>query len=381
MRKAVLFLVLAGAIGASARITYAAYTSTTSNPASSFGAKRIFPGNRTLSPRTISDQSSGTASDKSDLLSYDDALVDNTSNWANAYATTRYVDFDLNSPRPTGLSVTSASFDLKFASKGGPGSGNACIAKIEVRRASDNAVLGTIDLTSSPYCSTGTTYRVYNGDISSSVTTTTIANDLRIRVYGYETGAKGWNIGYARVTAVTPYVSFTLYEKRYDDVADTTSLVTTWSLTSVDAVTYSSAQNWPASTPSTSKFVKFVYEPFIPSGATVNTVTFTNVWRSSAAIASPNTLCYYFEVYNGATLIGTHGGNTQATAQSCNASNTSFQTDSVSLPEVDTATKANNLAIRLYYWITSSVCGGMGNPPCVKSVTDQAQVTFNYHLD
>ena len=43
----------------------------------------------------------------------------------------------------------------------------------------------------------------------------------------------------------------------------------------------------------------------------------------------------------------------------------------VSLPEVNDATKANNLVIKLYYWV-SPTCGGGGNPTCVKSVTDQA---------
>jgi hypothetical protein len=52
----------------------------------------------------------------------------------------------------------------------------------------------------------------------------------------------------------------------------------------------------------------------------------------------------------------------------------------VSLPEVNTVAKANGLVIKLYYWI-SPLCGGGGNPACVKSVTDQAQVTFNYYLD
>jgi hypothetical protein len=47
---------------------------------------------------------------------------------------------------------------------------------------------------------------------------------------------------------------------------------------------------------------------------------------------------------------------------------------------VNTVTKANSLVIKLYYWV-SPLCGGGGNPTCVKSVTDQAQVSFNYYLD
>ena len=44
------------------------------------------------------------------------------------------------------------------------------------------------------------------------------------------------------------------------------------------------------------------------------------------------------------------------------------------------ATKANNLVIKLYYWV-SPTCGGGGNPTCVKSVTDQAEASFSYYLD
>ena len=47
---------------------------------------------------------------------------------------------------------------------------------------------------------------------------------------------------------------------------------------------------------------------------------------------------------------------------------------------MNTVAKANALVIKLYYWI-SPLCGGGGNPGCVKSVTDRAQVTFSYYLD
>ena len=89
---------------------------------------------------------------------------------------------------------------MKFASIGGAGSGNACFY-FEVRRASTGAVLGTYGSSASPVaCSAGATQGVSTTDISAQVTNTTIANDLRIRVFGVETGAKAWRIDSGTVT-------------------------------------------------------------------------------------------------------------------------------------------------------------------------------------
>ena len=81
--------------------------------------------------------------------------------------------------------------------------------------------------------------------------------------------------------------------------------------------------------------------------------------------------------------VGAEAGDRRGSAaspQACTNSGTVFTTDTVLLPEVNTAAKANGLVIKLYYWI-SPLCGGAGNPACVKSVTDRAQVTFSYYLD
>jgi hypothetical protein len=110
----------------------------------------------------------------------------------------------------------------------------------------------------------------------------------------------------------------------------------------------------------------------------VTGATLTNVWRASAAVTNGGSLCYYLETFTGTTSLGTHGS--AASPQACTNSGTVFTTDTVSLPEVNTAAKANGVVIKLYYWI-SPLCGGAGNPACVKSVTDRAQVTFSYYLD
>jgi len=348
-------------------------------------SKRIFSGTRSTFPGDLRDASSGSAANKSDLLDYDDAAPAVTGAWAAAYSATRFYQIDFNSPRPAGLPASSVNFNIKYASKGGGGSGNACIYKIEVRRASDDSLLGTLDHSAGPLCSTGATYRVVNEDISSLVTTTDLADDLRIKIFGYETGAKGWNIEYATVTG-TSYASWTLFEKTYTDQSTGAATVTPWSIATAEGTgaagtIYTAASTWPSTVPTSAKYLQVTFDhPDLPAGAVVQSVTLKNIWRDATAPGVGGTLCNYFEVYNGASLVETHGGTTQATAQSCNNSNVTWQTDTVTLSLVDTVAEANSMTIKFYYWV-APLCGGGGNPGCVKSVTDQVQASFTYYVD
>ena len=256
---------------------------------------------------------------------------------------------------------------------------------MEVRRISDDSLLGTLDHTASPLCSTGTTQRIVNEDISAYVTSTDIANDLRIKVFGYETGLKAWNIDYSTVTG-TSYASWTLFQRTIADAADGSAANTTWSLSNAEATgaggtIYTAASNWPSAAPVGTKFLQFKFDQAgLPAGAVVQSVTLKHIWRASALVTNSGLLCNYFEVYDGATLIGTHGGNTQPTALSCTASNVTWITDTVALPEVNTVAEANGLTVKFYYWM-APLCGGAGNPNCVKSVSDQVRGTYNYYLD
>ena len=60
---------------------------------------------------------------------------------------------------------------------------------------------------------------------------------------------------------------------------------------------------------------------------------------------SGDTTCYYFQVFNGATLLATHGS--AASPVSCDAG-TGYATDDIPLPEVDSVAKANDLTVRLF---------------------------------
>jgi len=213
------------------------------------------------------------------------------------------------------------------------------------------------------------------------VTSTDQANVLVVRVYPWETGAttRKVNVDMATVTGATPYVAaFTAYETQAVDDTSGTPSTLAWSLATADSTTFTDVTTWPSAAPNTARYLKLSFDPTIPTSAVVTSVTLTNVWRASANVTNSGTLCYYLESFNGTTSLGTHGSG--SSAQNCNASGTNNVTDSVSLPEVNTVTKANSLVIKLYYWV-SPLCGGGGNPTCVKSVTDQAQVSFNYYLD
>jgi hypothetical protein len=370
---AVLGSALAAFVLASA--SFAGLSSLASGGPQTIITKRIFPGPRAVSAQDVRDASSGAETNKTDAFSAADATVTPTST-AIASGTNRYVDFTMNSGRPGGLSISSPVFNFRLASGGGAQAGNACFW-FEVR--SGATVIGTHgSYAAAAGCSAGTTQTTISTAIA-EVTSTDQVNGLLVRVYPWETGTKTKvvNVDLATVTGSTPYSTFTAYETQWTD--DTSGAPTTapWFAAAVDANTYTDATNWPAA-PVTTKYLKLTLDPGVPAGSIVTSVSLKNVWHASAAVTNGGSLCYYLETFNGATSLATHGS--AASPQACTASGTVFSSDTIPLTEVNDATKANNLVIKLYYWV-SPTCGGAGNPTCVKSVTDQAEVTFNYYLD
>jgi hypothetical protein len=349
-------------LGAGGGAAIAAFVATTSNPGNTFSAAGSFASQSVFTGYNLSDRSSGTATNLSDTTAFDDTRFFNTTTWATTYAANRYIDFDMNAPLPPGRQLPTLNFRMRFASGGGAGSGNACFY-FEVRRISTGAVLGTHGSSGSPIaCSAGTTQLTSTTDISADVASTTIANDLRIRVFGIETGARDWNVDSATVTGSTPLTSFTLYSEREADASDTTPATTTWGMAVAgDGASYQSNGTWPTAVSAT-RYMDLTFPAYVPAGSTVGTVSFTYSYRSAN---SGDQMCWGFQVYNGATLIGTHG--TSGSPVSCN-NTTSFVTDVTPLPEVDTVAEANNVMIRIYK--VSS--GGR------RSLTDYAGLTVNY---
>ena len=143
-----------------------------------------------------------------------------------------------------------------------------------------------------------------------------------------------------RLTAPSPSTR----SSAVDDTSGTPA-TTLWPLETVDGTTYTATNNSPSANPSTTQYLKDTLAPFVPTGSVVTGVSLTNVWRASAAVTNGGTLCYYVEVFNGATSLATHGSGTTPVA--CTASNTVFTTNTISLPEVNDVTKANNLVTQV----------------------------------
>jgi hypothetical protein len=192
-----------------------------------FGSKAVFPGERITPAFQVGDSSSGTEVDRSSPFAFGgDGVTTTTSAWSTAFAADRYLEFDLNDSLASGVPVSSASFDLAFASSG---AGTACYY-LDVRRISSGAVIATHGSTGSPLgCVTGTTPASFSTALP-EVSTTSIANDLRIRVFGQESGNAEMAIDLATVGGSTTHQVFTLYPVTFRDAADTTPEIIPWGL-------------------------------------------------------------------------------------------------------------------------------------------------------
>ena len=305
---------------------------------SSFGAGSIFPGVRTVAAWSVGDSSSGTEVDKSDPLSYSaDTLVSATGAFAAAFAATRFMQWDYNHSLAAGLAVSSPTFNLRVLPNAA--AQTACWY-IEVRRTSTNALLATHGTAVAPYgCVTGSTYATVSVALP-EVSTTDIANDLRIKLFANETAAAAVKIDLATVTGSTAYGSFSLYEETMSNAATGTATITPWSLATVDATVISNATNWTTAFAAT-RYLRFTFDPGVPVGSAITSASFTHTYQSTTAATS----CYYFEVYSGATLLGTHGS--AATPVSC-ATNAAWVTDTVTLAEVNSVARANGVQVRMY---------------------------------
>jgi hypothetical protein len=358
-------------------VAVAAFSATTTNPASTFSAKRIFSGARATPSSVLGDAADGSFADNDDAFSFaGDARTKATKAWSASFASANYETWDLTAPRPAGLSVSSIQLNLDWADNGGAGAGTLCWY-VEVLRTSTSALIGTHNNGGSYYCSSSTTLQ--NTTIAlPEVTSTDIANDLTIKLYGRESGGKAMKIDRVTVSGTDAYASFTLYEESWTDKANGTAATTAWAIASAEGTGYTTG-NWAGAAAPATRYVQYTFDPGIPAGATVTSVTFTHVWHPSAAITNGGTMCNYLETFNGATSLLVHGGNTPGTAVSCDAT-TAWQTDSVPLAEVNTPAKANSLSIKVYGWV-SPTCGGAGNPACKGLLIDQAQASFTYYLD
>jgi hypothetical protein len=320
----------------------------------------------TTAPYNVRDASSGTEADVSHQFAFaGDGRTAPLSAWATTYSATRYIDLNMTKAAPSGLSVTGATFNFTFSSS----ATNQTCYYFEVRRVSTGAVLATHGSTTTPIaCATNTTM-VSTSTPLPEVTTTAIANDLRIRVFGKNSASTGSIEDLATVTLTTAVGTFSQYPVQVTDSASGTPVAyPAWSLDAVDGNPLVSAAGWDIAF-NTSKYLKLSYPAYVPTGASSISGSFTHSYR---AMTSGTTTCYYFEVYSGTTLLATHGS--AASPVSCNSSNTTFVTQTTPLPEVDTIAEGNNVVIKLY-------ANDSGNTAAKRSTAhDAATLTVNFSL-
>jgi hypothetical protein len=298
----------------------------------------------TTSAWDLRDASSGTEANSSSTSAFADALTFPTGLWPTAFNSANYLEFNANAPLPAGFAVSGAAFNIKYAA--GAAGDTACYW-FEVRRASTGAVIGTHGSTGAPVdCTTGTTQKAVSTPIA-ELNTTDLANDARIRVYGRESGARPFTVDLGTISGSTPSTAFTLYASSVTDASTGTPTTTPWSLAASGGTAFTTAVNWPAAFDAT-RYLKLTFPSYVPATATVSGGTFKMNYHPTTA---GKNACYYFEVYSGATLIGTHGST--GTPVSCN-STTTYTTDSVPLPEINTPARANGAIVKTYYWISGN---------------------------
>jgi hypothetical protein len=236
---------------------------------------------------------------------------------------------------------------------------------VEVYRVSTATLIGTHGSSGTPYaCNSGTTQTTTNVSLP-EVSSTTIANDLRVRIYIDDSKSKQSATDMVTLTGSTPYSSFTAYEKIYRDASSGTAATTGWGpATGGDGANYLTASAW-ATTFSTARYVKLTFDPGVPTGAVISSATLDFFYRSN----STGQTCWYFETYNGATLLGTHGSS--GSPVSCVTGNTTFSTDNVALGELTNVADANALTVKVY----------MKDSLLAKAQIDLVRLNLNYYLD
>ena len=332
---------LAASVGTGVSFSDASFTASTSNPGNSVATARIIPGDRVQSAWSLTDRVSGTAADASDVLAFADGRLATTSNTATTFASNRYGDIDFDSVVPSGLVPQSVTFNFDFADDNADA--NAPCFYFEVRRASTGTVLGTFGSTGSPVaCESSTTVQETTTSIASAVTSATVANDLRIRIFAKDGGADTFVIDRATISFKAYGKTWTEFGVKTTDQFDTTPATTTWGPAVADGSSWQSGSNWPTSYSAT-KYIELTFPSNVPGSSTLTSATLEHKYSSTVAGSSA---CYYVEIYSGGSLLASHGSTSSPV--SCN-NTTTGSTDNISLPEVSTPAIANGVVVRIYF--------------------------------
>ena len=320
----------------------------------------LVPQTLTTSAWDLRDASAGGSEvNVSDPIAFaSDGRTVDTSTPPTSFNTSRYLEIDANGPLPANVSPISATFNMRFAA--GAASSTACFY-FDLRRASTNAVLATHGSATNPLgCVTGTAQTSFSTALP-AVSSTAIANDLRIRVYIRRSGAGAPVVDQAAASVLTSQGAFALYDEVFTDRLSGGATTRTWPLVASGDTTYVSASTWPTAF-SSSRYLRLTFPAYVASGVTVSGASFLHRFRRSGGGGSA---CWYLEVLQGTTVIGTHGS--AASPISCTSGN-SYRNDTVSLPEINSPARANGAVLKIYVRSTNGR----------SSEHDQANLTINY---
>ena len=301
-------------------------------------SKRIFPSTQSTSAWDVQDASGGgTATSLTDSLAAVDARLLTTSALTTAFSSSRYIETTMSSPLASDVPVTSMALNLTMAANGG---GTSCVY-VEVRRASTGALLGTEGSTTTPFVCSSSTTQVTTTSNLTYVTSSTVADDLKLRVFLRNTSSQKVALDRLTVSGSVYATAFTLYETSTVNASSGSGSTLPWALAADDATTFTSTSSWTTAF-ATARYLSATFPSTVPTGSTLTDVTFTHAYASATAVSS----CVYFAIYAGATLIATRGSTTEPV--SCNATTTQ-RTDTVSLlPEVDTVAEVSSITVRVY---------------------------------
>jgi hypothetical protein len=278
----------------------------------------------------------------SDPLAFDDALFITTKAMSNVWSTNNYLEADLAPAVPDGLTPSSVSVDIDFADSASGGGEIACFW-LEVRRRSTGAVLATRGSPSAPHACEVTQTVQQTSTPLPEIDTAAKANDLQVRMY-VQNSSNGKTMRLHRlVVQFNRYGrAWTLHRTTFADAVNGVRAESAWPVYAAgDGHELLTAGNW-SNAFAANRFVAATFAASVPAGATVTGATLRHAYRSAT---STDTTCWYAEAWHAGSLIGTYGS--AAAPLDCSTGSSS-QSSTVSLPEVNTGARANDLTIRIY---------------------------------
>ena len=291
---------------------------------------------RTTTASTVVDLASGTAIDRSfGLADGTDTLYELTASWSNAFSATRYYEADFGASLPGGNAVTSPTLNVSVSNNG---SGTVCFYAEIDRISAPTTVVGTYGSSGSPYCHSTATAQAF-AIAAPEVTSTTVVNDLRVRLY-MTTAFVAARIHRLTFSGTMMGHAFDQVPETVNDRADGTPSAAPWALSVNNDDVILATGSW-TNTFNAARYVEYRMPSTLPPGATITGATFTHAWRTNAG-GPAGTSCVYYQVWTSSAQVG---ASINQASPTCNNSKTTPVSETVTLPAL-TLAQANDLRIR-----------------------------------